>query len=697
MDVFRQTVINVVCGAVVLLRDRTILALSILFGTALAGLLWLQSSQRSRLVESTAIQQAVRYSDAVAEFRSLYSSEVVKTATDHGLLVTHDYKDKAGAIPLPATLSMLLGNHLAEKHSGGLTRLYSPYPFPWRSKTGGLRDDFEREAWDALNKNPEKPFFRFEEIDGRPSLRYATADSMRRSCVHCHNTHPDTPKSDWKEGEVRGILEVDLPLDVAVAEANTEHREASFAVIGLFALGLTSIGIVVTRFRRTSSELEQQVAERTKEAQDRALELTHANAELTTTVSKLHESNSKLVHAGKVAETANQSKSEFLANMSHEIRTPMTAILGFTEILLDNLTKPKNIDAALTVKKNGNFLLNLINDILDLSKIEAEKLDVELTNCLVLEVVSDVAELMRTQAAAKGLLLEVQFDDSTPKSIQTDTARLRQILINILGNAIKFTETGSVQIVSRLLNEPDDEPKLLFQVIDTGIGITEEQIDKIFNPFTQADGSTTRRFGGTGLGLAISKRLVELLGGEIFVSSTIGKGSTFSFTVSTGPLLDVRRGYNTDEAVLEKAKTEAVDEMQAPLQNLRVLVAEDGPDNQRLIQFLLTKAGADVTLADNGQIAFDLAKTAAKENHPFDVILMDMQMPVLDGYEATRQLRKAGYSVPIIALTAHAMVSDAQKCLDAGCDDYETKPVDRKTLIQSIYVRTREQNKHILK
>jgi PAS domain S-box-containing protein len=264
MNVFRPTASKVVRGAVGLLRDRTILALSVLFGIAVASLLWHQASQRSRLIESTAIQQAARYFVDVAESRALYTSEVVKTAIDHGLEVTHDYKNKAGAIPLPATLSMLLGNRLAEKQSGGQTRLYSPYPFPWRSKTGGLRDNFEREAWEALNIDPDEPFVRIEEIEGRPSLRYATADLMRRSCVRCHNTHPDTPKRGWKEGDVRGILEVALPLDVAVVQAHTDLRESLFMVVGLFALGLTCLGIVITRIRRTSSQLEKQVTERTR-------------------------------------------------------------------------------------------------------------------------------------------------------------------------------------------------------------------------------------------------------------------------------------------------------------------------------------------------------------------------------------------------------------------------------------------------
>jgi PAS domain S-box-containing protein len=385
-----------------------------------------------------------------------------------------------------------------------------------------------------------------------------------------------------------------------------------------------------------------------------------------------------------VADVANQTKSEFLANMSHEIRTPMTAILGFNDILLDNVTKPENIDAARTVKQNGEYLINLINDILDLSKIEAGKLDVEQFDCSPHEIVANVVSLIRARATTKGLALDVRFDGLIPETIQSDPTRLRQILINILGNSIKFTETGSIQFVTRLLNEPGEEPKLQFDVIDTGIGIAAGQIEQLFQPFTQADNSTTRQFGGTGLGLTISKRLTELLGGEISVSSTIGKGSTFSVTVSTGPLDDVRLIHTAVEAAVETVDAKVADETPASLHDCRILLAEDGPDNQRLIGFILKKAGAEVTLADNGQIGFELATAAMTENRPFDVILMDMQMPVLDGYEATRRLRKDGYCRPIIALTAHAMSTDRQKCLDAGCDDYATKPVDRKKLIEIV-------------
>jgi len=336
------------------------------------------------------------------------------------------------------------------------------------------------------------------------------------------------------------------------------------------------------------------------------------------------------------------------------------------------------------VKKNGEYLISLINDILDLSKIEDGKLDTERISCSPQAIIADVTSLMRVRATAKRLSLEVRYEGTIPELIQTDPTRLRQVLINIVGNAIKFTEAGSVEIVTCLANEPAEDPKLKISVVDTGIGITESQCQKLFLPFTQADSSTTRRFGGTGLGLTISKRLTEALGGTISTFSTVGKGTTFVVTVSTGPLDDVKWIHNAGESVDEAPAEKSVDATDDSLRNRRILFAEDGPDNQRLIAFILKKAGAEVSLAENGQVALDLANAALLNGRPYDVILMDMQMPVLDGYSATSLLREQGYAGPIIALTANAMAGDREKCITAGCDDFATKPVNRKMLVSIV-------------
>jgi len=300
------------------------------------------------------------------------------------------------------------------------------------------------------------------------------------------------------------------------------------------------------------------------------------------------------------------------------------------------------------------------------------------------------------------LTLSAELAGPLPETILTDPLRLRQILVNLVGNAIKFTERGEVRVGARLISglgrgtvpfssdENRDSPpkagpaRLQFEVTDTGIGMSEEQVANLFQPFSQVDGSTSRRFGGTGLGLAISKRLAEALGGTIEVHSAPGKGSTFSVTIDPGPLEGIGVLHPT-EAVASPAAPGAAPAGEGKIALCaRVLLAEDGPDSQRLISLVLKKAGADVTSVENGQLALEAALAARDAGNLFDVILMDIQMPVMDGYEATRALRDRGYTGPIIALTAHAMTGDRQRCLDAGCDDYAAKPIDRRQLLATV-------------
>ena len=388
------------------------------------------------------------------------------------------------------------------------------------------------------------------------------------------------------------------------------------------------------------------------------------------------------------AEAATKAKSEFLANMSHEIRTPMTAILGFTDNLLaHDLTEPERIAAAETIRRNGEYLLAIINDILDLSKIEAGKLTLENIPCSLIPLVSDLYALLSGRSTERKLDFHLRAATAVPEAFPTDPTRLRQILMNLMGNAIKFTDAGYVSLtIGAERAKQSDSWELWFEVEDTGIGMSKEQMEKIFLPFSQADYSTSRRFGGTGLGLAICKRLADKLDGTLTVRSEVGKGSCFRLTLPVGSLDDAIWLTPKPEQLICSHRIESAAKTNHATANLpwRILLAEDSADNQRLFRFILEKAGATVTLVENGRLALQEALRAFRNDFSYDVILMDMQMPEMDGYEATHQLREAGYKGLIIALTAQAMTHDRDRCLEAGCNDYITKPIKRTEFLAAL-------------
>lgn len=441
----------------------------------------------------------------------------------------------------------------------------------------------------------------------------------------------------------------------------------------------------MSKLKDWNTTLEKQVQEQTKELSEynvnllREFEATQlakeeahkawkqaekANQELQAAVDL---ANDLAVKAGQASKT----KSEFLANMSHEIRTPMNGIIGFSNVLADSGLTDEQMGYTNIIRQSGQNLLRLIDDILDLSKIEAGKVDIEMIYCSLKDMLNTIEPLMRNRASEKGIEFKIVTAESLPAHMRTDPTRLNQCLLNLAGNAIKFTEEGHVYI-NVSLQENDGKPFIRFDVEDTGIGIAADKQENVFDAFIQADGSTTRKFGGTGLGLTITRRLAKVMGGTLSLSSEAGKGSVFSLLIPAG--VEV-----ANEAVLDKfssaEQTEATGNTKDAELSGSVLVAEDDPVNQKLIKALLERMGLEVSVVDDGELAVEEALKRS-----YDLILMDIQMPVMNGYEAARALREKGVNTSIVALTANAMKGDREKCIDAGCDDYLSKPIDQQKI-----------------
>ena len=444
--------------------------------------------------------------------------------------------------------------------------------------------------------------------------------------------------------------------------------------------------------RDANENLEKRVRERT-------CKLQAANEHLRAEIMERRRAEEALTQARDAAIEASRVKSEFLANMSHEIRTPMNVILGMADLLSEAPLAQEPREHVRIFKGAGETLLTLINDILDLSKVEAGQVDIEETDFDLGEIVDGVVEFLAPRAGEKGLELRCDVSPKVPTALVGDPLRLRQVLTNLVSNAVKFTEAGEVVLYLENAPEAHEPGCILFRVSDTGIGISQDKLESIFDSFTQVDSSTTREYGGTGLGLAISTQLVELMGGHIWVESRAGEGSTFYFTARFGRQADDPRpippGSADDDdsgsAILNKGVTgpnasRDLDGVLAPQDQraLRILLVEDFADNRMLVQTYLKETPYHIDIAENGEIAVEKYMSGQ-----YDLVLMDMQMPVMDGYTATERIRKREEEngvrpTPIIALTANALKEDAQRSLDAGCTAHLTKPIKKTPLLQAI-------------
>ena len=748
-----------------------------------------------RVVLQYATESAQEHAESVPQFRNFYAQELVPRAVRAGVSVTHDYKSRDNALPLPATLTIELGHYMSQVDGGTQVRLYSDLPFPWRAGERQL-DEFQKQALKHLNAHPEKPFVRQEVMNGQRVLRYAQADRMLSGCVACHNSYEGSPKIDWKVGDVRGALEIILPVS-QWQSATTDLLTRTFVVLlGLLLGGLLMVWLSVRRIRgslmvardlsaqrqQAIQQLNREIADRqvveqelrlsesklnsifasvpeaivVADARGKIVQCNMATAEIfgflqqeligqnvsvlmqtqehqahdgyllayqktgkknlmnqprvvqgmrkdgtlfpvritvkETRVDDAHffigviqdftaiqHTQDLLVEAKNKAEQANRMRGEFLANMSHEIRTPMNGILGMTELALTTDDTQAQKEYLSLARDSASHLLHIINQILDFSKIEAGALELEQLSVCPAQLVRHTARSLDQLAQAKGVTLIVENDLALPDLVWMDPVRMRQVLTNLIGNAIKFTEDGTVTVRSKVYPSAKEQEVILeISVIDTGIGFDASRMDALFSPFTQADGSITRSYGGTGLGLAITRSLMQLMGGDVTAVSQQGHGARFTITFPVKCVtLTAADAVQTHQAQSEKDSYPA-------MQPMSVLLVEDHEINRKLAQIMLQRMGHTFVLANDGQQALDCLD---QEN--FDVVLLDVMMPVMDGLTALKlwRERESERGLPrtiVLMVTAHAMTGDRERFIAAGADGYVSKPMSEASLRKEI-------------
>jgi signal transduction histidine kinase/ActR/RegA family two-component response regulator len=623
--------------------------------------------------QETLERSLLRQAQDIVKFRNFYASEIMAPAQAHGVRVSHDFKDSPGTLPLPATMVLELGQFFNQQEKGSLTHYYSDLPFPWRASQRQL-DGFQQDALAFLRQNPDRPYIREEVRDGLTIVRLALADRMQETCVSCHNQYPGSPFTAWKVGDVRGALEVSMPIYAT--------RTSTDNLIN-FTLGLLSFVAMLGLFLfwRALSTADKHL----QTAKGLAAKYQDSNEALRTEVLQreameqgMRESQKDLIEAKAKADSANELKSQFLANMSHEIRTPMNGVVGMTQLALQTTLDPQQREFISLANVSAKHLMSVINDILDFSKIEAGHLSLHPIACSPWDVVVQTVRSFQSEAKDKGLTVSIDNAGQPPPTVLLDPVRLRQILTNLIGNAIKFTAKGGVQVLMGAEKSPfTDTVTLSFSVRDTGIGFAPDQASRLFDPFIQGDSSITRSFGGTGLGLAISRNLIRLMGGDIQAQGQLNQGATFSFHLKAPIAPDFDSAHVFDSFGL------GLGDPARPALRQHILVVEDHAINLKLACLLLDRMGHTHVSALNGQEALQLLQTQR-----FDMVLLDVMMPVLDGMSTLKALRHLTNpdlaNIPVIMVTAHAMTGDRERFLAAGANGYVSKPIGFEALEDEI-------------
>lgn len=728
-----------------LLFDHLIAVLAVLVALTVAGLFWYLSRLQEQVVLALAEQGARLQVEALDELRGLYTEAVVDKLRAQGIEVTHDYLKSPTAIPLPATLTIELGERIAKRGSGMSVRLYSAYPFPWR-QDGGPRDAFEREALDALTRNPAKPFVRFEPYRGEASIRFAVADRMRAACVGCHNTHPASPKTDWKLGDVRGVLEVSRPMSSVALAARDQQWKAFGAAMLLALLGLGGLSLVFGRLRQLARALRVEVDERRRAATE--LGATAARLSAMDAASPLgsfvtdaqglcQQVNpsyqritgygseamaglawSKLIHpddldmvlarwrdaaaSGQVfaaecrlwrsdgtlawvswkaaamhrygellgyvgtledigeRKQVERMKNEFVSTVSHELRTPLTSIMGALGLLAGGVGGTLSEQAGAMVeiaRKNSERLVRLINDMLDIEKIESGNMPFDLQPLALQALVEQAVATNSAYAAQLGVSYVIAAALPGARA-RVDADRLMQLMTNLMANAAKFSPRGA-EVELRLTRVAD---RLRFSVTDHGPGIPEAFRDKVFGKFSQADSSDTRQKGGTGLGLSISKAIVEAMGGRIGFDSREGEGSCFYFELPEWQA--------------------AAPGVPGPGDAPKVLVCEDDPDIAKLLCMMLGRAGYATWPAHDAASA-----RALLAQHHFTAMTLDLRLPDIDGRAFLHELRSASATRELCIVVVSADVRRAPRADEGeglGVVDWLAKPIDEARLLDAM-------------